>query len=83
MTNPDNNPAPAQDPYATYLEQLVGYTVKQVIIYEGASRTDENTYGLIFSRTKESGGDQFLYTEILRDEEGNGPGHLHIEDDLS
>lgn len=79
MTNPNERPASVQDPYASHLEQLIGFTVKQVIIYEDGEGVDENVYGLLFSRTDKSGKEQFLYTEILRDEEGNGPGHLNIE----
>jgi hypothetical protein len=81
MTNPNERPATEQDPYASHLEQLIGFTVKQVIIYEDGEGVDENVYGLLFSHTDESGKEQVLYTEILRDEEGNGPGHLAIEEE--
>ena len=82
MTNPTNQSAD-KNPYATYLEQLLGYTAKTVIIYGSDDGTEENSYGLVFSRTDESGKEHFLYTEILRDPEGNGPGHLHISEDLA
>jgi hypothetical protein len=81
MTNPTNQQA--EDPYATYLEQLLGYTAKTVIIYASEGVPDETSYGMVFSRTDESGKEHFLYTEILRDEEGNGPGHLHISEELA
>jgi len=83
MKNPNERPATEQDPYASHLEQLIGFTVKQVIIYEDGEGVDENVYGLLFSRTDKSGKEHFLYTEILRDEEGNGPGHLNISEDLA
>jgi hypothetical protein len=82
MTNPNKQPE-EQNPYASYLEQLLGYTVKTVIIYASDDGVDETSYGLILSRTDDDGKEQFLYTEILRDEEGNGPGHLHISKDLA
>ena len=83
MANPNERPASVQDPYASHLEQLIGFTVKQVIIYQDADAAEENVYGLLFSRTDAAGTEHFLYTEILRDEEGNGPGHLHVSKDLA
>jgi hypothetical protein len=63
------------DPEIEYLLPLVGGVITQVLV-DDQSDIDENCYGLRI----EKNGKKFDCL-ILRDPEGNGPGHLMIMED--
>jgi hypothetical protein len=68
-----------RDPEYTHLTQLVGWTVSHPvrIAIDGEDSYDEPMYGLVLTRPDNK--KQQLFVTILRDSEGNGPGHLDIE----
>lgn len=63
------------DPEIEYLLPLVGGVITQILV-DDQSDIDENCYGLRI----EKNGKKFDCL-ILRDPEGNGPGHLMIMED--
>jgi hypothetical protein len=61
------------DPYVEYLLPLVGGVITQVIVDESDEQLDETCYGIVIEKN-----DTRYECLIMRDPEGNGPGHLYI-----
>ena len=61
------------DPEIDRLLPLVGGVITQVIVDESDEQLDETCYGIVIEKN-----DTRYECLIMRDPEGNGPGHLYI-----